>query len=127
MDTVIFIAFCVFVLLLGIRIKQRWQPGKKEEEASVSEEEEIPETCIVRNNRLRKERRRSIFLWIQLMILAVLSVYMIPFLIRDFTAGNPMPLVNIILRCLIFVFTIYIFASGCMKVFCKRNKANIKK
>lgn len=125
MDTVVFIAFCVFVLLLGIRIKQRWQSGKKE--TPVSEEEEMPKNSIAWNNRLKKKRRRFIFLWIQLMVLAGLSVYMIPFLIRDFTAGNSTPLVNIILRCLIFVFTIYIFGSVCVKVFCKRNKANIEK
>lgn len=130
MDTVIFIAFCFFVVFLGGRIKQGGLPvrkGQTPEETPFSEGAEVAGPPVVQKSCGGKNRRRFIFLLIQLIVLAVLMIYMIPFLIRDFTQGESTDYLHVILRCLIFVFTIYIFVSGVIKVFCKGNKANIGK
>lgn len=130
MDTVIFIAFCVFVVFLGVRIKQgglQVRKGQMLQGTPLSGGAEVAGAPLAQNSRGGKNRRGFIFLLIQLIVLASLMIYMIPFLIRDFTQAESNDHLHLILRCLIFVFTIYIFVSGVIKVFCKGNKANIGK
>ena len=132
-DTLILIAFCVFAFLLGIRIKQRfseWKSKKsggkinKNQRSKLAHAEEPPE---IKARRLRRERRVRFFTIVQLFVLAGLMIYMIPALVRDFMVPGRVDLMNIILRCLIFVFTIYIFILGYVKVFGQKNKENAGK
>lgn len=129
-DTLILIAFCVFAFLLGIRIKQRFSgmkskknevPLNKNQRPKRAQTEEPPE---VRERRLRRERRVRFFTIAQLFVLAGLMIYMIPALIRDFMVPGRVDMMNIILRCLIFIFTIYIFILGYIKAFGRKNKEN---
>ena len=103
-DTIIFIAFCLFILLLGSRFRQR-----------------ITESGGARPEMKRRVRFFSI---VQLVVLGGLMIYMIPLLIRDFSGPEQPPMTSAILRCLIFVFTIYIFVTGCMRLFGRKDQGN---
>lgn len=125
-DTFIFIAFCVFLVLAGFRVKQRisgWKQqrqtgvaGKKETKTGATEEP--PE---VKEKRVRREKRVRFFTIAQLVVLAGLMVYMIPALVQDFMYPGRVDSMNLILRCLIFVFTIYIFILAYLKIFAKKQ------
>ena len=102
-DTLIFIAFCVFILLLGVRFWQQLRERTERTEADRSiADEAVP---------LPAKSRRCYFILIQVIVLGGLLIYMLPWLIRDFKGAEPVLNAGFILRCLIFVFTIYIFIS----------------
>ena len=92
-DTLIFIAFCVFILLLGVRFWQQLRERTERTEADRSiADEAVP---------LPAKSRRCYFILIQV--------------------------IGFILRCLIFVFTIYIFISRGRDLLRQRVKGNKKK
>lgn len=128
-DTIIFVAFCVFALLVGMRLKQRWSEWRKNKEPEEkinknqrSKTAQAEEPAEVRAKRLRRESRVRFFTIVQLFVLGGLMVYMIPALVRDFMIPGRVDAMNIILRCLIFIFTIYIFVLGYFKVFHRKDK-----
>lgn len=116
-DTLIFIAFCAFIVLLGIRMIQQFE--KKKRIAVEKEEDKASEPCPVST-----KRRRYTCFWaiVQVVVLAGLIIYMIPVLIEDFSTGESREISSVFLRCLIFVFTIYIFIRQWRRVFGKENK-----
>ena len=115
-DTLIFIAFCVFILLLGVRF---WQQLRERTETDRSiADEAVP---------LPAKSRRCYFILIQVIVLGGLLIYMLPWLIRDFKGAEPVLNAGFILRCLIFVFTIYIFISRGRDLLRQRVKGNKKK
>lgn len=103
-DTIIFIAFCLFILLMGSRFRQRIRESK--------------------GTRPEMKRRVRLFSMIQLIVLGGLLIYMIPLLIKDFSGQGQLVMTSVILRCLIFVFTIYIFVTGCMRLFGRKDQEN---
>lgn len=118
-DTLIFVAFCVFAFLVGMRMKQRWSDWKKKKqpEERISKNQRpkaVPadEPPEVKARRLRREGRVRFFTIAQLFLLGGLMFYMVPALVRDFMLPGRVDATNIILRCLIFVFTILHFYSG---------------
>ena len=130
-DTLIFVAFCVFAFLVGMRMKQRWSDWKKKKqpEERISKNQRpkaVPadEPPEVKARRLRREGRVRFFTIAQLFLLGGLMFYMVPALVRDFMLPGRVDSTNIILRCLIFVFTIYIFIQGYVKVFRRKNKGD---
>ena len=75
-DTLIFIAFCVFILLLGVRFWQQLRERTERTEADRSiADEAVP---------LPAKSRRCYFILIQVIVLGGLLIYMLPWLIRDF-------------------------------------------
>lgn len=112
-DTLILAAFCVFVLLLGMRMRQRYAEWKK----------------AGHEGRLdaKESRLRSIITILQLLVLGGLMIYMIPVLIRDFSQPIGEAGVNLFLRCLIFIFTIYILVWGLIQLSRQRNKEKLVK
>ena len=130
-DTLIFVAFCVFAFLVGMRMKQRWSDWKKKKQpeerinknqrSKAVPADEPPE---VKARRLRREGRVRFFTIAQLFLLGGLMFYMVPALVRDFMLPGRVDATNIILRCLIIVFTIYIFILGYVKVFRRKNKGD---
>ena len=104
-DTLIFIAFCVFILLLGVRFWQQLRERTERTEADRSIADEA----------------------VPLPALGGLLIYMLPWLIRDFKGAEPVLNAGFILRCLIFVFTIYIFISRGRDLLRQRVKGNKKK
>lgn len=130
-DTLIFVAFCVFAFLVGMRMKQRWSEWRKKKQPEVRvnknqrpKSEHVDEPPEVKARRLRRESRVRFFTIAQLFVLAGLMFYMVPALVRDFMLPGRVDAMNIILRCLIFVFTIYIFILGYIKVFRRKNKGD---
>lgn len=111
-DTLILAAFCVFIIILGVRMKQRHAEWKKNQ-AQLQPQDARKESKI-----------RYWFTIIQLVVLGALMVYMVPGLVSDFTSGGSGDLVNIVLRCLIFICTIYIFIWGVSRLLSRRNKEN---
>ena len=116
-DTLMLVAFGLFVLLLGMRMKQRYVEWKSEKDGSGNVPGTFPE---------RKEgnKRRRVLFVIQLFVLGGLLVYMTPILVRDFIGPDQVAPVNLFLRCLIFIFTIYVFVFGCRKAFRQKDKGN---
>ncbi len=124
-DIYIFIAFCVFMLLVGMRLKQRLSGGKKAKSVSGIRKNQRPkmaanlaeEPPLVREKRIRREKRVRFFTIAQLVVLFGLMVFMLPALVKDFMLPEAINWPNFFLRCLIFIFTIYIFILGFLKVF----------
>ena len=80
-DTLIFIAFCVFILLLGVRFWQQLRERTERTEADRSiADEAVP---------LPAKSRRCYFILIQVIVLGGLLIYMLPWLIRDFKGAEP--------------------------------------
>lgn len=128
-DTYIFIAFCVFMLLLGMRLKQRLSGRKKETQEKINKNQRpkvaaSEEPQEVKDRRLRRERRTRYFTIAQLFVLLGLMVFMIPALVRDLTTPENSDAGNLILRCVIFAFTIYVFILGYLRAFGKKRKNN---
>ena len=129
-DFYILIAFCVFMFMLGVRLKRRWNNRKQKTAHTRINKNQRPkmaasdEPPLVRETRLRRERRTRYFTIILLFVLFGLMVFMIPALIRDLMQPEGLEISNLFLRCLIFVFTIYIFVLGYLKVFRKKGKVN---
>lgn len=122
-DLFIFIAFCVFALLVGMRLKQRFGSKKTDDGTKVSKNQrpkmanEPPEVVAKRKKR---EKRVRIFVIVQLVVVFGLIVFMIPALTKDLMSLSTVDPVNVFLRCLIFVVAILVFVTGYMKVF-RRN------
>lgn len=129
-DFYILIAFCVFMFMLGVRLKRRWNNRKQKAAHTRVNKNQRPkmaasdEPPLVRERRLRRERRTRYFTIILLFVLFGLMAFMIPALIRDLMQPEGLEISNLFLRCLIFVFTIYIFVLGYLKVFRKKGKVN---
>ncbi len=129
MDTFMFIAFCVFVFLVGIRIKQRFNERKQGkingfQQSDTQYDQMPPEVKAVH---LRRKKRTRIFTIILLFVLGGLMIYMIPALVQDFTLIKDVEPRNLFLRCLIFIFTIYIFTIGYIKAFGKNHRKDREK
>ena len=88
-DTLILGAFCIFILLLGFRMKQRYREWKQAERQKKMDGS--------------ASRLRRIVTIVQLVVLAGLMVYMIPILFRDFSHLEEVGRVNLFLRCLIVI------------------------
>lgn len=127
-DTLILVAFCIFALLLGMRLKQRlgaWKKQKNEVKMNKNQRPKMAhaeEPAEVRAKRLRREKRIRRFTIVQLLVLLGLMIYMVPALIKDFMVPGRVDVSNLFLRCLIFIFTIYIFILGYIKVFGRKQK-----
>lgn len=122
-ELLIVIGFCVFTFLLGMRLRQRWGKKKQSEpeirirknqrSKMAAMEEEPP---LVREKRLRRERRTYYFTVVLLFVLFGLMMFMIPALTADMSIPERMKDPNFFLRCFIFVFTIYVFILGYLKI-----------
>lgn len=107
-DTIIFIAFCLFLLLAGMRLQQRLSEQKSEEAAAAEEKDQ-------------KHSWRRYYWIVQWVILGGLLVYMLPVLVHHFMGPGPVFTKDFFLRCLIFLFTIYIFMAGIRTFFKHKN------
>ena len=124
-DTLIFIAFCVFILLVIVRFKQDRRQGKNTgstDDGRLTGTESAGEYSERSTGQVKREKWRRLFAIIQLVVLGGLIIYMIPVLGRGFMAPGEMDMMDIFLRCLIFVFTIYIFIAGCLRLLRRKNK-----
>lgn len=126
-DLFIFIAFCVFMLLAGMRLKQRFGDKQrrnaekiaKNQRSKIAKMSEDPEMRRKRENREKRIRRFTI---LQMIVLFGLILFMIPALVRDLLLVSDIDIPNIFLRCIIFIFSIYIFILSYVKVFGKHSK-----
>ncbi|MDR0983325.1 MAG: hypothetical protein LBM07_08835 [Culturomica sp.] len=132
-DTYILIAFCVFMLLLGMRIRQRWQRKKENRQPDVKinknqrpkfAQENVAEPPEVKARRERREKRVRLYTGIQLVVLLGLMIYMVPALVHDIAVPARIEPENFFLRCLIFLLTIYIFILGYIKMFRRKKSEN---
>ncbi len=124
MDTVIFIAFCVFLFLVGYRLRQRFRKVRISEDTLLQKsrpslEQEEPE--IVRERRRGREERTRRFTIAMLCVLFLLMAFMIPMLVRDVQRFEQIDKMNFIMRIVIFLFTLYVFVLGYLKIFSKRK------
>ena len=109
-DILILAAFAVFVVLLVWRMKERFADLQRQEEQAPLEEKS-------RLARIRKGWRV-----IQLVVLGGLAIYMVPFLWAHFHHLGQPEMVEVLLRCLIFIFTICVLLMELIKVVRQKNK-----
>lgn len=102
-DTVILGAFCLFVVLVVLR-------GKLHGMRNVQENTGTP------------ARYRSVLALLRWVVLGCLLIYMMSFLWKDADVWEGVGTAEIFLRCLIFIFTIYIFISDARSLFRRKNK-----
>lgn len=122
-DFLILTGFCVFTFLLGMRLKRRLVKKKPQEGQIRIRKNQRPkmaaggeEPPLVRERRLRRERRTHYFTVVLLFVLFGLMIFMIPALVADLSMPDRIQYPHFFLRCFIFVFTIYIFILGYVKV-----------
>ena len=122
-DFLILVGFCVFTFLLGRRLKRRLEKKKPQEGQIRIRKNQRPkmaaggeEPPLVRERRLRRERRTHYFTVVLLFVLFGLMIFMIPALVTDLSMHDRIQYPHFFLRCFIFVFTIYIFVLGYVKV-----------
>ncbi len=127
-ETFILVGLCVFMFLLGIRLKQRFSRKeapkvsariRKNQRSKIAVTEEPP---LVKERRLRRERRTRYFTFVLLVVLFGLMVFMIPALVRDINVPERVYSSNFFLRCFIFVFTIYVFVLAYIKLFSPKKR-----
>ncbi len=122
-DTLMLIAFCAFLLLVGIRLKQQLTERKKQNrplDVNASPAERVPERSVAKS----RIYRRRIWEIVQLLVVGGLLLYMSVVLIGDFNRPVSMQWKEIFLRCLIFIVSIYIFILTWIRVFKPKNKQN---
>ena len=102
-DILILVAFCFFIVLVGIRLKQ------------LRIENQTQATSTLRSN------YRKVFKYLQCLVLLGLAVYMIPLLWADFQQFPSMKGFEFFLRCLIFLITIYVLIIKIQSFFKSRN------
>ena len=111
-DTLIFIAFCVFILLLGVRFWQQLRERTERTEADRSiADEAVP---------LPAKSRRRYFILIQVIVLGGLLIYMLSWLIRDFKGAEPV--LNAGFSLFIYSFPGDVIYSGSVLKGIRRNK-----
>lgn len=127
-DLFVFIAFCVFMLLVGIRLKQRFGEKKLQKEDTIAKNQRpkyarMDEDPEIKQKRKNRERRIRRFTLLQMVVLFVLIIFMIPALVRDILLISDIDIPNLFLRCIIFIFSIYIFVLSYLKVFGKKQES----
>lgn len=125
----ILIGFCVFTFLLGMRLKQRLgkkKPPERQIRIHKNQRSKMAacgeEPPLVRERRLRRERRTHYFTVVLLFVLFGLMIFMIPALVADLSMPERIQYPHFFLRCFIFVFTIYVFVLGYIKVANRRKE-----
>lgn len=126
-ELIIWIGFCVFAFLVGIRLKKRF--GKKKEEqaarsinknqrSKMAKAEQEPQ----RYSRRKRTKTIRLFTTFALIIMIGLMIYMIPALVRDIQRAESVDFTNLILRMLVFGFAILIFVTGYLKLAKQKKK-----
>ena len=114
-EVYILIGVCVFAFLIGQRIKRKLAP-KKTLASKSKQLRKKQKTQIAKEESPRKRKTKSIFIWIQLVIVFGLLIFMIPALSRDLLTNNGFYDQNLILRILIVAFATYILFMGFVKL-----------
>ncbi|WP_294143051.1 hypothetical protein [uncultured Sanguibacteroides sp.] len=121
-ETYIWIAFCVFAFMVGMRLKKRF--GKKREQ----EQEQVRINKNQRPKQAREEQGKApagrrnrkktlrLFMILQMTLVFGLMVYIIPALLRDLTRIGSVDATNLFLRVLIFIFALLVFITSYLKL-----------
>lgn len=129
-DLFVLIAFCVFIFLLAMRMWQRFADRQKRKQESPEEKISVPEPEAtqappeVKAKIMRRGKRIRILTIIQLVVLGGLMAFMTPALFRDFADPGRGDTMSLVLRCLIFISTIYVFILGCLEIFGRKGRDN---
>ena len=122
-EFLILTGFCVFTFLLGMRLKQRLakkKPNEPQIRIRKNQRSKMAacgeEPPLVKERRLRRARRTHHFTEVLLLVLFGLMIFMIPALVADLSMPDRIQYPHFFLRCFIFVFTIYVFVLGYVKV-----------
>ena len=107
-DTVILGAFCLFIVLLIFRGKLHTMRDGREDAGHVT-------------------RYRSVFALLRWVVLGCLLIYMVSVVWKEADFWKELGTAEIFLRCLIFVFTIYIFISDTRSLLRRRNRGDAEK
>ncbi|MGL5681867.1 MAG: hypothetical protein ACRDDZ_02290 [Marinifilaceae bacterium] len=126
-DLFIFIAFCVFMFMAGMRLRQRFKERKQEASQNIQKNQRskmarMPEDPEMMRKRINREKRIRRFTILQMVILFALMILMIPVLTRDIASLDTVNITDFVLRSLIFIFSIYIFVFSYIKVFGKKKE-----
>lgn len=96
LDILISVAFGIFIVLLVWRMRERLKENSENQNYKVNEEESGWASF------------RKWWMIVQLIVLCGLLFYMVPLLWKDFQSLEERNCMQVVLRCLVFIFTIYI-------------------
>lgn len=109
LDILMFVAFGIFILLLFWRMKERLKGNSEMQELGMNK------------TTFNWTKFRKCWMIVQLFVLFVLLFYMVPLLWQDFQMLNEHNWMKVALRCLIFIFTIYILFVKIWELLKKRK------
>ena len=113
LDTLMSVAFGIFIVLLIWRMRERLKENSEKQE------------CKTDENKSGWANFRKWWRIVQLVILCGLLFYMMPLLWKDFQFFEERDSIQVALRCLVFVFTIYVIfvrIGKCIKEYRKNIK-----
>lgn len=96
LDTLMLVAFGIFIVLLVWRARERLKEGSENHEYKINKTKSVWDIP------------RKWWMIVQVVILSGLLFYMLPLLWKDFQLLEECDVVQVALRCLVFIFTIYI-------------------
>lgn len=138
-ETYIWIAFCVFAFLVGMRLKKYFGSKKEEAEPQVKKNQRSKAAKTEGAGQVplpgRRDRSKTLRVYTILMMVVVflLILGMIPTLLRDVQRESGVDPTNLFLRLLIFLMACLVFVLSYIKLARQRKKesggkgGNIKK
>jgi anaerobic C4-dicarboxylate transporter len=117
----ILIGICILAFLIGSKLRKK-SNGNRNIKASHKNQKTKSDQSSTSS---KKEKIKTIFLYIQLILVVALLIFMIPALSRDLLSNAQVNNQNLVLRILIVGFAIYILVIGYLRL--RKKTLNSKK
>lgn len=111
----ILVGICVLTFIIGHKLKQKLNKPKIQKHTKKGKHEKN-NSKISSSTTSKKEKFKTIFLYIVLVLVFGLLIFMIPALSRDILSNKQIINQNLILRILIVAFATYILFMGFLKL-----------
>lgn len=118
----IILGLCVFAFLVGSRLKKKLTPQKKEVHIPKNQRSKRAKEAKTPQKAPLKQKMKSIFLWVQVVVIFALILFMIPALTRDIQVADGNYTTNLILRILIVALAVWTLFLGVSKLLKSKSK-----
>lgn len=110
----ILIGICILTFLLGSKLRKKISGNTSKGIKSGRKNQKIKSDAAPKS--IKKEKLKTVFLYIQLIVVFALLIFMIPALSRDLLSNAQVNNQNLVLRVLIVAFATYIFIMGYLRL-----------
>jgi len=129
-EAYIWIAFCVFAFLMGMRLKKHFGRSQKNEPAPVADKKnqrpeisgQPPPSPSPPPTRRNREKTIRVFTMMMMVVVALLILGMIPTLLRDVQRESGVDPTTLFLRLLIFLLALLVLFYAYIKLARQRKK-----